>query len=288
MSMMANEVENLEIDLLLEAIKRRYGYDFHNYVRSSLKRRILHRMAIANLSRISDMLSCVIHDKSFFDDFLKDMSITVTEMFRDASFYIALREQVIPLLKTYSFVKIWHAGCATGEEVYSMAVMLKEADFNERVQIYATDYNKRSLSIAKDGLYPLKLVRGYEENYRKAGGEHSLSDYYHTRYKSVMFDAELSKNITFAHHNLVTDGVFGEMNLIICRNVLIYFNRALQNQVLQLFMDSLCRGGLLCLGNKESLDYADVVGHFGVLSKANRIYKKLGSPYLFTQQLTEG
>lgn len=283
--MTEQEVENLEIDLLLEAIERRYGYDFRNYARSSLKRRVLRRMGIANLARVSDMLSPIIHDEIFFDNFLKDMSVTVTEMFRDAEFYVGIREQVIPLLKTHPFVKIWHAGCATGEEVYSMAVLLKEAGYYDRVQIYATDYNKQSLALAEEGMYPLEKVEGFEENYRKAGGKNSLSDYYRTRYESVKFDEGLRKNIVFAHHNLVTDGVFGEMNLIICRNVLIYFNLTLQNKVLRLFIDSLCHGGLLCLGNKESVGYTKAADYFEVLSKSNRIYKKIERPDSFTERM---
>lgn len=273
--MTKTELEDLEIDLLLEAIIRRYGYDFRNYARSSLKRRILHRMEITNLTSISDMLFPIIHDELFFDDFLRDMSITVTEMFRDAEFYIGVREQIIPLLKTYPFVKIWHAGCATGEEVYSMAVMLHEAGYYDRVQIYATDYNKHSLTVAEDAIYTLKQAEEFEYNYRKSGGKNALSDYYHARYESIKFDNKLKKNIVFAHHNLVTDGVFGEMNLIVCRNVLIYFNRKLQSQVLNLFNCSLCHGGLLCLGNSETVDYTDAAGHFEVLSRTNRIYKKI-------------
>ena len=163
------------------------------------------------------------------------MSITVTEMFRDAEFYVDLREQVIPLLNPHPFVKIWHAGCAMGEEVYPMAVLLKEAGFYDRVKIYATDYNKQSLAIAKEAIYPLKQVEAFEGSYHKASGAHTFSNYYHTRYESVRFDTELRKNITFAHHNLATDSVFGEMNLIICRNVFIYFIRILQNKVLQYF-----------------------------------------------------
>jgi chemotaxis protein methyltransferase CheR len=177
--MMDPEISNNEIDLLLEAINRLY--DFRNYARASLKRRILHRMEIANLAQVSDMLSPIIHDQTFFDDFLRDMSVTVTEMFRDAAFYIGVRKKVIPLFKTYPFVKIWHAGCATGEEVYSMVVMLKEAGLYDRVRIYATDYNKRSLAIAKEGIYPSADVEGFEDNYRRSDGESSFSDYYRTR-----------------------------------------------------------------------------------------------------------
>jgi len=268
------ELEELEIDLLLTAIERRYGYNFHNYARSSLKRRIKHCMNGGNLATITDMLSRIVHDEVFFDSFLTDMSITVTEMFRDASFYLALREHVIPLLKTYPFIKIWHAGCATGEEVYSMAILLKEAGIYERCQIYATDYNKRSLAIAEEGIYKASLVKDFTHNYHEAGGEESFSDYYSAHYESAKMDKKLKENMTFAHHNMVSDGVFGEMNMVVCRNVMIYFNKTLQSQVLNLFLDSLCHGGLLCLGSKETVEYSDVADQFGIVSKTEKIYKK--------------
>ena len=248
-------LEELETDLLLMAIEQRYGYDFRNYARSSLKRRIAHRLNAANLSKITDLLSSVVHDEAIFDDFLQDMSITVTEMFRDPPFYTAVRDKVIPLLKTYPFVKIWHAGCATGEEVYSMAILLMEEGYYDRAQIYATDYNKRSLAIAEEGIYPAESIKLFTDNYQRAGGKASFSDYYHARYNSAKFDASLKKNITFAHHNLVTDGVFGEMHMIVCRNVMIYFDRTLQSRALRLFFDSLCRSGVLCLSTKETVEF---------------------------------
>ncbi len=272
--MTEKELEELEIDLLLTAIERRYGYNFHNYARSSLKRRISHRVNNANLSRTTDMLPRIIYDEVFFDDFLRDMSITVTEMFRDPRFYVSVREQVIPLLKTYPFVKIWHAGCATGEEVYSMAILLQEEGYYDRCHIYATDYNKHSLAIAEEGIYPAERIKLFTENYIKAGGQSSFSDYYHAQYDAAKLDGSLKKNITFAHHNLVTDSVFGEMNLIICRNVMIYFNQTLQSQVLHLFLDSLSQHGVLCLGTKEAVDYTDVADQFDVISKTEKIYKK--------------
>ena len=272
--MTASELEELETDLLLTAIERRYGYDFRNYARSSLKRRIAHRLNCANLSRISDMLPRIIHEEMFFDEFLRDMSITVTEMFRDPHFYVAVREQVIPMIKTYPFAKIWHAGCATGEEVYSMAILLQEEGYYDRCQIYATDYNKRSLAIAEAGIYPAERIKLFTNNYHKAGGKGFFSDYYHACYESAKLNDSLRKNMTFAHHNLVSDGVFGEMNLIICRNVMIYFNKTLQSKVLQLFLDSLCHRGLLCLGTKETVDYSETADQFEVVSKTEKIYKK--------------
>lgn len=268
------ELEELEIDLLLTAIERRYGYNFHNYARASVKRRIKHCMDGSNLSSITDMLSRVVHDELFFDSFLADMSITVTDMFRDPSFYLTMRERVIPLLQTYPFIRIWHAGCATGEEVYSMAIVLKEAGIYDRCQIYATDYNKRSLATAQEGIYNAGSIKDFTSKYHEAGGKESFSDYYTAHYESAKMNAKLKENITFAHHNMVSDGVFGEMNLIICRNVMIYFNKTLQNQVLKLFLDSLCHGGLLCLGNKETIEYSDLADQFAIVSKTDRIYKK--------------
>lgn len=268
------ELEELEIDLLLTAIEGRYGYNFHNYARASLKRRIKHCMNGASIATITDMLSRIVHDEVFFDSFLSDMSITVTEMFRDASFYLAVREQVIPLLKTYPFIKIWHAGCATGEEVYSMAIILKEAGIYDRCQIYATDYNKRSLAIAEEGIYKAKLIKDFTHNYHESGGDEPFSDYYSAHYESAKMDKKLKENITFAHHNMVSDGVFGEMNMVVCRNVMIYFDKTLQEHVLNLFLDSLCHGGLLCLGSKETVEYSDVADQFSMVSKTEKIYKK--------------
>ncbi len=269
-----NKLENLEIDILLEAIYRRYAYDFRNYARSSLKRRIEHLMKNNKFTRISDMLSELLHDEELFNHFLTVMSITVTEMYRDPSFYIALREKVIPFLKTYPYIKIWHAGCATGEEVYSMAILLEEEGFYDRCQIYATDFNTHALDIAKEGIYSAERMKLFTQNYLKAGGNRAFSDYYHAQYDSAKLDRALKRNITFAHHNMAHDSTFGEMNLIICRNVMIYFNKTLQSKVLELFLDSLASQGILCLGNKESIDYTSVSDHFKVISRSDKIYKK--------------
>ncbi len=268
-----SDIEKLEIDLLLKAISQRYGYDFHHYATASLKRRIQHCLTNAKLNHISEMIPKLLYDEKFFNKFLLDMSITVTDMFRDPEFYTSVKEKVIPVLKTYPFIKIWHAGCATGEEVYSMAVLLKEADCLDRTQIYATDFNRHALKIARDGIYPEKLLQQYTSNYNKMGGQASFSDYYHSKYKSAIINDFLKKRILFSHHNLVTDGVFGEMNMIVCRNVMIYFDAELQDRVLTLFRDSLCHLGFLCLGTKESIRHSTCEDEFDLISRKEKIYR---------------
>ncbi|WP_107851526.1 CheR family methyltransferase [Oceanimonas marisflavi] len=273
------ELEQIELELLLEAIFRRYGYDFRHYARASLKRRVAQRMQRAGIDRISGLIPPLLHDRGFFDQFLKDMSVTVTDMFRDPDFFVALRTQVIPVLKTYPFIKIWHAGCATGEEVYSLAILLKEEGLYDRAQIYATDYNNHSLAVAREGIYPLKQMQQYHENYLRAGGRRSFSDYYHARYGAAKMNDSLRANVTFANHNLASDGVFGEMQLVICRNVLIYFDQQLQNRVLTLLHDSLSHRGFLCLGNKESLKFSSVQDRFEDHVYEQRIFKRLPPEY---------
>lgn len=267
------EMEDIELDLLLEGIFRRWGYDFRHYARASLKRRFEHRLRASNLDCLSDMLPRLLRDEDFFNDLLVDLSVTVTEMFRDPSFHAALREHVLPTLGTYPFIRIWHAGCATGEEVYSMAILLEEEGLYHRSHIYATDYNKNSLEIARQAVYPLDDIQTYTANYQAAGGAASFSNYYHAKYGSAKINDNLRENITFAYHNLVTDQVFGEMHLIVCRNVLIYFDKDLQDQTLSLFSDSLCRRGFLCLGSKEALDFTAVRDDFDTISAAERIFR---------------
>ncbi|WP_372934353.1 CheR family methyltransferase [Mariniphaga sediminis] len=273
-----NDTQNIELDLLLQAVFLKYGYDFRNYSKAHLKRRINQRLNISNLETISELQNKILWDKEFFRLFLKDLSINVTEMFRDPDFYAAFREKVVSVLKTYAHIKVWHAGCATGEEVYSLAIILKEENLLARTQIYATDINKSVLETAKQGIYSKKEMELYERNYKEAGGKGELSDYYTSKYGSVLFDKSLSKNIVFADHNLVTDGVFAEVHLIFCRNVLIYFDKLLQNKVLGLFSDSLAKRGFLCLGTKESLKFTDYENKFQAVDKKMRIYKKLYIP----------
>lgn len=269
-----SDAGSMEIDMLLNGIRSRYGYDFTHYSRASLKRRLQRALAQTGAAHFTELLDRLFHDDKCFDEFLKTMSVTVTEMFRDPAFYCAVREHVVPVLKTYPFVKIWHAGCATGEEVYSMALLLHEEGFLERAQIYATDFNKHSLDAAANGVYSAKQVAASVADYREAGGKGVFSDYFSDGYELAKFKDFLKKRITFSYHNLVTDGVFGEMNMICCRNVLIYFDKTLQDQVLSKFAESLRYGGFLCLGNKESLNFSGVMPLFAPTDKKQRIYRK--------------
>ena len=268
--------EKAEVDKLLQGILSRYGYDFSHYSRASLRRRLDRALTRTGLAHFPELLDRLLQDDKCFDEFLEIMSITVTEMFRDPAFYLAIREQVVPVLKTYPFVKIWHAGCATGEEVYSMALLFHEEGFLDRVRIYATDFNKHSLDTASNGVYPARHMAAYAANYREAGGTGDFFDYYCEGYELAKFKDFLKERITFSYHNLVTDGVFGEMNLICCRNVLIYFDKTLQDQVLSKFAESVRHGGFLCLGNKESLNFSAVKTLFEPVDKKQRIYRKCG------------
>jgi chemotaxis protein methyltransferase CheR len=267
------KIEQIELNLLLEAIYQRYGYDFRQYSPTSVKRRVQHHLAKSKIETISELISKIMYDEALFQSLFFDMSVTVTEMFRDPWFYLTLREKIIPFLKTFPFINVWQAGCATGEEVYSLAIILKEEGLYDRAQIYATDFNDAALEKAKTRIYPLERIKGYTINYQKAGGKHSLADYYRARYQSVIIDASLQKNITFANHNLATDGVFGEMHLILCRNVLIYFDRNLQDRVLSLFRDSLLYNGFLCLGSKETIHFSKIKKDFIEFAVKEKIYQ---------------
>ncbi|MDZ7777442.1 MAG: protein-glutamate O-methyltransferase CheR [Bacteroidales bacterium] len=265
---------DIEIKLFLEAIFLKYGYDYRNYSKAHVKRRVLHRLNLSNVESISEMQYKVLHDLSFLREVMKDFSINVTEMFRDPDFYVALRQEVVPILKTYPFIKIWHAGCSTGEEVFSMAILLEEEGLLNRTQIYATDYNQQVLDVAKAATYPLARISEYEENYHKGGGKGNLSNYYTADEEAIRFHDYLRKRVVFSDHNLVLDHVFAEVHMVICRNVLIYFNRELQNRVIKLFYDSIITGGVLALGNKETLDYTNYSDAFEVLNKKQKIYLK--------------
>ena len=268
------EIEEIEVGLLLDAIRRRYGYDFSNYTPASLKRRIRNMTAQSSYPSISAMIPPLLASPSFGAKLIYSLSVTVSEMFRDPEFFRAMREQVIPHLKTYPFVRIWHAGCATGEEVYSLAIVLKEEDFYDRATIFATDFNDLALDKARQGIYPLERMREYTANYQRSGGTGSFARYFRTGYDAAILDNTLKKNIAFANHNLVADGVFSEMHLVICRNVLIYFNKTLQDQVLRLFHETLVHGGILALGSKESIQFSQVADNFKPLSGKWKIYQK--------------
>jgi chemotaxis protein methyltransferase CheR len=271
------ETQNIELQLLLQAIYLKYGYDFRNYAKASIKRRIEHRMNKEELPHFSAMQHKLLYDLSFFNRLLLDLSINVTEMFRDPNFYLALRKFVIPELKKLPFLKIWHAGCSSGEEVYSMAIILKEEGLYQHTQIYATDMNQVVLNQAKQGIYSLSKLKQYTVNYQKAGGQESFSDYYSAYYDHVVMAQFLKENILFSDHNLATDGVFGEMNLIMCRNVLIYFNRELQHRALGLFFESLTPQGYLCLGSKESIRFSEYSPAFEDVDRGEKIYLKTHS-----------
>ena len=264
----------IEIKLLLEAIYLKYGYDFRSYNKAHLQRRVLNRIGLSKLASVSDLTARILREPEFFREFLDDLSINVTEMFRDPGFYKSFRENIIPKLKTYTFFKIWHAGCSTGEEVYSMAILLQEEGLLDRCQIYATDFNRKVLDIAREGVYQEKDMEQYARNYKALGGNNNFSAYYESKYGSVIFNKDLSSKIVFADHNLVTDSVFAEVNLIFCRNVLIYFEKDLQNKVLRLFHESLSPSGVLCLGTKESLKFTEVENKFTEIDDKQKIFKK--------------
>ncbi len=282
------DIEQIEVNLLLEAICQRYGYDFRQYSQASIKRRIQHHLVKTNCQTISDLIPDILHDEAAFKALFYDLSVTVTEMFRDPWFYQTLREKVIPFLQTFPFINIWQAGCATGEEVYSLAILLKEEGLYNRSRIYATDFNDLALEKAKARIYPLERIKEYSANYQAAGGQKSLADYYRAKYQSVIMDSSLQENITFANHNLTTDGVFAEMHLILCRNVLIYFDRNLQNRVLSVFRDSLRYNGFLCLGTKETIQFSSVQKDFvdfGVKEKIYQCKKESGTLNPFAGQI---
>lgn len=266
--------DDIAVELFLQAVQMKYGYDFREYSRAHIKRRIKVRLVKSSMTNPFELIHQILEDEAFFKEVLLDFSINVTEMFRDPNFFKYLREEIVPILESYPQIKIWHAGCSSGEEVYSMAILMKECGLYDRCQIYATDFNDKILQQAKSGIYPLESIKDYTKNYIQAGGTESFSDYYLAKYDSAILETDLRNKITFAQHNLVTDGSFGEMHLIMCRNVLIYFDRTLQNRVNKLFSDSLAKGGFLCLGSKETLAYSEVAEEFTTLSETYKVYKK--------------
>lgn len=274
--MVVNQEEQLDIEIskLLESVYDRYGFDFRNYAKAHIRRRLTNRLRLSNIPSLPDLEERILTDEAFMSQILLDLSITVTEMYRDPSFYLAFREKVVPVLKTYPFIKIWHAGCATGEEVYSMAILLQEEGLYSRTTLYATDFNQHALNHASQGIFSNSLIKEYSSSYQQAGGKHSLSDYYTSQYDHAILNQSLKKNIVWANHNLVTDSVFAEVNVILCRNVLIYFNRTLQDHVQGLFYNSLINGGFLCLGAKESLKFTNYEFHYAAVDSKQRIFKR--------------
>ncbi|GGG09077.1 chemotaxis protein R [Paenibacillus abyssi] len=254
---------------------RLYGYDFRNYAYASIRRRIWHRVNIERLTTVSGLMERILHDRKCMDRLLSDLTIHVTEMFRDPQMFKAFREKVVPILHTYPFIRIWHAGCSTGEEVYSMAILLHEEGLYEKARIYATDTNAGVLKQAQEGVFPLERMQLYTRNYMEAGGASSFSEYYTAKYESVIFQSELKRNIVFAQHNLVTDSSFNEFNVILCRNVMIYFNKQLQDHVHGLLYDSLSTFGVLALGTKESINFTKHADAYEELDNQNRLYRKV-------------
>jgi len=265
-----DDVERIEIDVLLEAIYRRYGFDFREYAHASLKRRLWRR-----LHSVSGLQERVLHDPECMERLLLDLSINVTAMFRDPSFYVAFREKVVPLLRTYPFTRIWNAGCSTGEEVYSLAILLAEEGVYDRARIYATDINAEVLARAKAGVFPLDRMREYTANYLRAGGKTAFSEYYVAAYDGARFSPSLVENVVFAQHNLVSDRKFNDFNVVICRNVMIYFDRSLQARVHGLFYESLERLGVLALGHKETIRFSPFASAYEELDPSERLYRKV-------------
>jgi chemotaxis protein methyltransferase CheR len=269
------ELEKIEIQLLLEGVFRHYGFDFRSYAYASLRRRIWKRVIAEQLKTISALQDRVLHDPSLMEQLLLDLSINVTAMFRDPGFYLSFRREIVPVLRTYPFIRIWHAGCSTGEEAYSMAILLEEEDLYERTRIYATDINEVVIRKAKEGIFPLDRMQEYTQNYLRAGGTRSFSEYYTAMYDGALFAPRLMRNIVFSQHNLVTDRSFAECNVILCRNVLIYFDRNLQQRVHRLFYESLPMYGYLGLGSKESLRFTGFEDHYEAVDRREKIYRKV-------------
>jgi len=268
------ELENIEITLLLEGIYSVHGFDFRNYLRSSIHRRIVNRMNLDAVPTITALLNKVFHEPGYFDKLLNDFSIKVTEMYRDPSFFQAFRENVVPILRGYPEIRIWHAGCATGEEAYSMAILLLEEGLLSKTKIYATDMNDHVIQLAKKGKFPLKRMQSFTKNYLLAGGSKEFSTYYMTDHEHALFHPFITENIMFAQHNLATDSTFNEFHVILCRNVLIYFDPVLQHRVHNLFHDSLSTNGFLGLGNMESIVHSNK-SQYEEFVAAERIYRKL-------------
>src|SRR5712691_1454531 len=269
------DLELIEIHLLTEGIYRHYGFDFRDYSVPSMRRRIWKRIYAEGLSTVSGLIEKVLHDPACMEQLLLDLSISTTAMFRDPTFYVAFRQKSVPMLRTYPFVRIWHAGCSTGEEVYSMAILLQEEGLYERCRIYATDINEAVLQKAKAGIFPISSMQENTANYIAAGGTGTFSEYYTARYDHAIFRPSLRENVVFAQHNLVTDASFNHFNVILCRNVLIYFNNVLQDRVQQLFLASMEMFGVLGLGKKESVRFTCVADNYEEVDGEERIYRRI-------------
>jgi chemotaxis protein methyltransferase CheR len=269
------DLETLELQLLLEGVYRQYGFDFREYAHASLRRRVWRRVHAEGLTTISALLDRVLHDSETMERLLVDLSINVTAMFRDPTFFLAFRNEVVPLLRTYPFTRMWVAGCSTGEEVYSLAILLREEGLYDRARIYATDINTGVLETARAGVFPLQKMQEYTENYIRAGGTRAFSEYYLAKYEGALFDRSLIENIVWAPHNLGQDRSFNTFHVILCRNVMIYFDRALQRRVYRLFDESLERLGVLALGHKETIRFSGFEESYEAVDEVEKIYRKV-------------
>ena len=270
------EIEDLEIRLLLEAIHAKYGYRFQDYALGSMRRRVKVALARSGLSHLGDLQHKLLVDAEFFASMLDDLTVRVSEVFRDPTFYRAFRETVVPILRTYPLLKIWHAGCASGEEVYTMAILLSEENLYERAQIYATDMSLKALELARQGVYAEAQVAGFSRNYLESGGKRRLDDYYSSGYERIVVRENLRRNIVFFQHDLACDHALGEMHVVFCRNVLLYFGTELRNRSAALFGDCLERGGFLCLGKNEGLP-PQIAPQFSEFSATERIFRRRSS-----------
>jgi chemotaxis protein methyltransferase CheR len=271
---MSEKVEDIEIHLLLEALYQRYHYDFRSYARASINRRLKQAREQMGFRSFSALQENLLHQPAMLSRLLGYLTVQVSELFRDPSYFQAIREKVVPHLRTYPSLKIWIAGCSSGEELYSFVILFREEGLEQRTLFYATDINQDALAKAEAGIYDLDRIQLFTENHRKSGGKSSLSDYYSAAYSKASFDKSLRKHVVFSDHSLVTDAVFAEMHLVSCRNVLIYFDRDLQDRALGLFKDSLARKGFLGLGSKESMRFSEHAGSFTDCVRDEKIYQK--------------
>ncbi len=269
-----DENDIIEIDLIIQAIHLKYGYDFRGYSKASIRRRITNMLTKAGFDTYASMLHALLIDETLFNSLLKEITVNVTNMFRDPEVYRAIRQTVLPALKGRSPLKVWNAGCSTGEEAYSIAILLSEAQLFPVYQIYATDIDEQVLKEAKDGIYDLKKIKDFTSNYQLSGGLESFSDYFTAKYDHARISQQFREQVVFFNHNLVTDSTFNEIDLILCRNVLIYFGSELQNRVFKLFWESLSPGGILCLGSKETIMFSDFADRFEALDPTNKLYRK--------------
>jgi chemotaxis protein methyltransferase CheR len=270
----AGKLVDIELRLLIDAIYQKYHYDFRGYALASLKRRLSLATTRFGCSTLSQLQDRVLHEPALFTQLLGYLTVPVSEMFRDPEYFRSVRRNVVPFLRTYPSLKVWIAGCSTGEEVYSVAILLREEDLLQRTLIYATDINAQSLQTASTGVYEASRIPNFTDSHRKSGATNSLSEYYTAAYGRAVFDKSLRSHIVFADHSLATDSVFAEVQIVLCRNVLIYFNRELQDRAVGLFRDALCRNGFLCLGSKESIRFSAHASSFEDVDAEQRIFRK--------------